>query len=149
MLGTASLATTFIGAMRFVDTNVLIYAVSTRPDEALKAERAQALLNEPDLGISVQVLQEFYAQATRPGAKSPIGHDAAVRFIRTLERLPLQEQTASLMHAAFATRARYGISYWDAAIVEAARMLGCRQVLTEDLQHGQDFAGVRVTNPFL
>jgi len=140
---------TFIGAMRFVDTNVLLYAISSRSDESAKAERARALLNEPDLGLSVQVLQEFYVQATRPGATSPIGHDAAVAFIRTLERFALQEQTAVLMHAAFATRARYGISYWDAAIVEAARMLGCHQILTEDLQHGQDYGGVRAANPFL
>jgi len=139
----------FIGAMRFVDTNVLLYAISSRSDESAKAERARALLNEPDLGLSVQVLQEFYVQATRPGATSPIGHDAAVAFIRTLERFALQEQTAVLMHAAFATRARYGISYWDAAIVEAARMLGCHQILTEDLQHGQDYGGVRAANPFL
>ena len=135
--------------MRFVDTNVLLYAISSRSDESAKAERARALLNEPDLGLSVQVLQEFYVQATRPGATSPIGHDAAVAFIRTLERFALQEQTAVLMHAAFATRARYGISYWDAAIVEAARMLGCHQILTEDLQHGQDYGGVRAANPFL
>ncbi len=140
---------TFIGAMRFVDTNVLLYAISSRSDESAKAERARALLNEPDLGLSVQVLQEFYVQATRPSATSPIGHDAAVAFIRTLERFALQEQTAVLMHAAFATRARYGISYWDAAIVEAARMLGCHQILTEDLQHGQDYGGVRSANPFL
>ena len=139
----------FIGAMRFVDTNVLLYAISSRSDESAKAERARALLNEPDLGLSVQVLQEFYVQATRPGATSPIGHDAAVAFIRTLERFALQEQTAVLMHAAFATRVRYGISYWDAAIVEAARMLGCHQILTEDLQHGQDYGGVRAANPFL
>lgn len=139
----------FIGAMRFVDTDVLLYAVSSRADEARKAERAMAVLNEADLALSVQVLQEFYVQATRPGTMSPIGHDAAVAFVRTLERFPLQDQTSSLMHAAFTTRARYGISYWDAAIVEAARMLGCQQILTEDLQHGQDFAGVRVANPFL
>jgi predicted nucleic acid-binding protein len=135
--------------MRFVDTNVLLYAISSRSDESAKAERARALLNEPDLGLSVQVLQEFYVHTTRPSATSPIGHDAAVAFIRTLERFALQEQTAVLMHAAFATRARYGISYWDAAIVEAARMLGCHQILTEDLQHGQDYGGVRAANPFL
>ena len=135
--------------MRFVDTNVLLYAVSSRADEALKAERALALLNEPDLALSVQVLQEFYVQATRPGAAFPIGHEAAVAFIKTLERFPLQDQTSSLMHAAFTTRVRFGISYWDASIVEAARLLGCRQVLTEDLQHGQDLGGIRIVNPFL
>lgn len=47
-----------------------------------------------------------------------------------------------------ATSARWGISYWDAAIVEAAREAGCPILLTEDLQPGLDFAGVRVESPF-
>jgi predicted nucleic acid-binding protein len=40
------------------------------------------------------------------------------------------------------------ISYWDAAILEAARSVGCEVVLSEDLSHGQDYAGIRVENPF-
>jgi DNA-binding transcriptional MerR regulator len=40
------------------------------------------------------------------------------------------------------------LSYWDAAIIEAARALGCTHVLSEDLSDGQDYGGVRVTNPF-
>jgi predicted nucleic acid-binding protein len=47
-----------------------------------------------------------------------------------------------------ASRERYRISYWDAAIIEAARMLGCEEVLSEDLNHGQSFDGVVVVNPF-
>ncbi len=46
--------------MRFVDTNVLLYAISSKQDEAEKARRAAALLNESDLALSVQVLQKFY-----------------------------------------------------------------------------------------
>lgn len=46
-----------------------------------------------------------------------------------------------------ASPARWQISYWDAAIVEAARALECDEVLSEDLQHGQNFGGVRVVNP--
>jgi predicted nucleic acid-binding protein len=47
-----------------------------------------------------------------------------------------------------ATRQRFGISYWDAAILEAGRSLGCEVVLSEDLSDGEDYAGVRVENPF-
>ncbi|MGH8573666.1 MAG: PIN domain-containing protein [Gammaproteobacteria bacterium] len=135
--------------MRFVDTNIPLYAISSRPAEAAKAERAVALLNAPDLALSVQVLQEFYVQATRSTAASPLSHDAAVAFIDTLRRFPVQEITVPLMQAALATRARWGISYWDATIVEAARSLACPLLLSEDLQHGQDFDGVLVQNPFL
>jgi predicted nucleic acid-binding protein len=50
--------------------------------------------------------------------------------------------------AALETRERYQVSYWDAAILEAARAAGCPLVLSEDLAHGQDYGGVRVENPF-
>jgi predicted nucleic acid-binding protein len=56
--------------------------------------------------------------------------------------------TLDLMFAAFATHERFGLSYWDAAIIEAARSLGCSEVLSEDFQHQQNFRGVCVINPF-
>jgi predicted nucleic acid-binding protein len=57
---------TFMNAMRFADTNILLYSVSTAPGEEGKAGVARLLLEEKDLVLSVQVLQEFYVQATRP-----------------------------------------------------------------------------------
>jgi predicted nucleic acid-binding protein len=48
-----------------------------------------------------------------------------------------------------AARERYGLSYWDAAIIEAARFLGCDEVLSEDLNHGQNFDGSLAVNPFI
>jgi predicted nucleic acid-binding protein len=50
--------------------------------------------------------------------------------------------------AALDTRQRFQLSYWDAAIIEASRAMGCTQVLSEDLTDGQDYGGVRVANPF-
>ena len=52
------------------------------------------------------------------------------------------------MLAALSTRRRFGISYWDAAILEAGRALGCDVVLSEDLGDGENYGGVRVENPF-
>ena len=52
------------------------------------------------------------------------------------------------MRAALQTAARFGVSYWDAAIIEAARSLGCGTLLTEDLGDGTDYGGVLVVNPF-
>jgi predicted nucleic acid-binding protein len=63
-------------------------------------------------------------------------------------RFPVQETTTAVLLAALATRQRFGISYWDAAILEAGRALGCDLVLSEDLSDGEDYAGVRVENPF-
>jgi predicted nucleic acid-binding protein len=134
--------------VRFADTNILLYAISRDPDEQTKATRANELLAARDIGLSVQVLQEFYVQATRETRTDRLPHDQATRLIDSFRRFPVQETTVEMVLAAMSTRQRFGISYWDAAIIEAARTLGCRIVLSEDLNYGQDYAGVRVENPF-
>jgi predicted nucleic acid-binding protein len=134
--------------MRFVDTNVLLYSVSTDPHETEKAATAARVLEAPDLALSVQVLQEFLVQATRGGRSRSLSPDEAHGFISTWLRYPVQETTTELMRRAIIASGRWQISYWDAAVVEAAKLLGCSELLTEDLNEGQDFAGVRVVNPF-
>lgn len=134
--------------MRFVDTNVLLYAVSTARDERAKNRIALDILKCTDLALSVQVLQEFYVQATRASHPHPLSHKQTVTLIESFKRYPVADITLSLMDSACECRQRYQVSYWDAAIIEAARVLGCATVLSEDLNHGQDFAGVRVQNPF-
>lgn len=134
--------------MRFVDTNVLLYAISRDPEERDKAKRANEVLATRDLGLSVQVLQEFYVQTTRESRSDPLTHEQAVELVESFMRFPVQPITSELMLAACATRRRFGISYWDAAILEAGRSLGCDVVLSEDLSDGEDYGGVRVENPF-
>ena len=134
--------------MRFVDTNVLLYAVSRDPEEQDKASRANEILAGRDVALSVQVLQEFYVQATRESRPDPLSHEQATQLVESFLRFPVQEITTAVLLAALATRRRFGISYWDAAILEAARALGCDVVLSEDLRDGEDYAGVRVENPF-
>jgi predicted nucleic acid-binding protein len=133
--------------MRFVDSNILLYAASKNPDERDKAARANEVLNALDLALSVQVLQEFYVQATRTTRADRLSHQQATLLIRSFCRYPVQETTLALVESALRTTERFQISYWDAAIIEAARALGCREVLSEDLSDGQDYGGVRVVNP--
>jgi len=133
---------------RFVDTNVLLYAISTEPDEAAKSREARALLDGDDLALSVQVLQEFYVQATRKSRSDALTHLQASQLVEAFLRFPVQETTVALLTASTAAAARFHISYWDAAVLEAARSLGCRTVLSEDLAHGRDYDGVVVRNPF-
>lgn len=144
---TGWIATSFIG-VRFVDTNILLYAVSRDPEELHKAERARAILTERDLALSVHVLQEFYVQATRASRSDPLTHAQASKLVETFLRFQLVAVTREIMLAAMTARQRFQISYWDAAILEAARSLGCDTVLSEDLNDGQDYAGIRVENPF-
>lgn len=134
--------------MRFVDTNVLLYAVSRDPEERGKAERANDVLRATDLALSVQVLQEFYVQATRASRADPLSHEQGTRLVESFLRFPVLELSTGVMRAALAAHQRFGISYWDAAILEAARALGCEVVLSEDLSATQSYDGVRVENPF-
>lgn len=147
MLTTGSAATRFT-IVRFVDTNILLYAISRGPAEHEKAKRANDILSAQDLGLSVQVLQEFYVQATRPSRPDAITHRQAARLIESFRRFPVQDITSGIMMAALNSCHRFQLSYWDAAIIEASRVLGCSVVLSEDLNDGQDYAGVRVVNPF-
>ena len=134
--------------MRFVDTNVLLYAASTVPEEERKARIARELLDSGDLALSVQVLQEFYVQATRPSRTVKLTHRQASLLVEAFLRFPVQETTVSLVRASLEARERLQISYWDAAIIEAARALGCRTVLSEDLSGGRDYDDVTVEDPF-
>ncbi|ORB90052.1 PIN domain-containing protein [Mycobacterium persicum] len=134
--------------MRFIDTNVLLYAISRDRHEREKGRRANEILADRDLAVSVQVLQEFYVQATRSSRPDPISHEQAVGLVESFMRFPVAPITAELMLAAFATGRRFRVSYWDAAILEAARSLGCDVVLSEDLSTDENYAGVRVVNPF-
>lgn len=134
--------------MRFVDTNVLLYAVSRDPQERDKAERARGILTEQDLVLSVQVLQEFYVQATRQSRADRLSDEQAKGLVESFLRFPVAEITPAVMLAAIATHHRFQLSYWDAAILEAARSLGCDTVLSEDLSSTQDYGGLRVENPF-
>ena len=85
--------------MTFVETNVLLYAVSTAPEERAKAEIARAILDRADLALSVQVLQEFYVQATRPGRRDPLTRSQAAALIESWLRFEVQDITVALMRA--------------------------------------------------
>jgi predicted nucleic acid-binding protein len=126
----------------------LLYAISRDRQERDKAQRANAILAERDIALSVQVLQEFHVQATRETRRDRLTHDQARRLVESFLRFPVVAISTATMLAATATADRFRVSYWDAAILEAAKALGCDVVLSEDLADGEDYGGVRVENPF-
>ena len=134
--------------LHFPDTNILLYSISRHPAGTLKQERAIALLEQDDGALSVQVLQEFYVQATRSTRPDPLPHQIAAGLITTWTRFRVQEITLPIVTGALEIRAAHGFSYWDSAIIAAARALGCRQVFTEDMTHGREVEGVTLINPF-
>ena len=134
---------------RFLDTNILLYSISTDPDESEKRLFVEAALAEPGNALSVQVLQEFYVQSTRTTRRNPVSHEMAAKLMGTWSRFPLQPITPELMFLALEIRERYQFSYWDAAVVAAAQTLGCSELWSEDMQHTQAVGSVTIVNPFL
>jgi predicted nucleic acid-binding protein len=129
----------------FVDTNVLLYLVDQ--SEAAKSLKAREVVTEwaDHITLSVQVLQEFYWVSTRKLKLPP--SDARALVVLWSQKRVLQPGPELLLQA-IDTSERYLISFWDALIVESAVATGCETLLTEDLNHGQVFRGVRVQNPF-
>jgi predicted nucleic acid-binding protein len=132
----------------FVDTNVWVYAV----DAADTAKRERALrVTAPapgrDLVVSAQVLTEFYAVVTRKLAV-PVSVEDAEAMVRQLSVLPVVAIDSSLIVAAIAGSREWQISIWDALILRAAAVAGCRRVLSEDLADGATYGSVVVENPF-
>lgn len=135
-------------AETFLDSNVLLYACSSAPDDARKRRVAEDLILNTSFALSAQVLQEFIANALR---KKALGITEA-NIDATLElaaHVRVQPVTHELVVSALILRRRFQLSQWDATIVAAAAELGCKTLYSEDMSHGQDYAGVRVINPFL
>ena len=132
----------------FIDTNVLLYAASDVASELSKKQQAQDLLNGVRFGISVQVLQEFYVNAVGKLAPS-IPESNLDAVLAMLRRRPIAAITPALFDVAVELKHRYQISYWDAAIIAAAKELGAKTIYSEDLAHGQSYDGIQVVNPFI
>ena len=134
--------------MQFLDTNILLYSISRHPVESGKRDRAIALLEDDSSAVSVQVLQEFYVQATRSSRVDAIAHELAVGLIESWTRFPVQEMNLEVLRTALRIRQNYKFSFWDSAIIAAALTLGCDRIYTEDLSDGQSIDGVKLVNPF-
>ncbi len=126
----------------FLDSNVLIYAVSSDA----RAARAQKALEKGQV-ISVQVLNEFANVARRKlGRTTGEIREATARFCAAFDVLPI---TLQLHDAALDICEDYGFSFYDALVVAAALEAGCAKLYTEDLQHGQLIEKqLRIVNPF-
>lgn len=131
----------------FLDSNVLVYAAAGRNAETVKRKRALDLIENEDFGLSAQVLQEFYVTVVRKIAV-PLTAERALEWIEQLEAFPCAIIDASLVKIAIELSERYKISYWDAAIIAAADVLGAKTVYSEDLNDQQVYGRVRVRNPF-
>lgn len=134
---------------KFVDTNVLVYAHDLTAGD--KHDLARTLLEElwdtRQGCLSVQVLQEFFVTTTRKIPK-PLDPSAAAQIIGDLASWHVHSPAAPDVLAAIDIQQQAGTSFWDAMILRSAQELGCPVLYSEDLNAGQTYAGIQVTNPF-
>jgi predicted nucleic acid-binding protein len=132
----------------FVDSNVFLYALDeANPKKQQAARNWRAELWKSRRGrVSFQVLGEFYVNAMR---KQPAARDEVRAEVRDLLAWNPVTADGILLEQGWKIQDRYQFSYWDALIVAAAKVCGCRYLLTEDLQSGQKLDGIEVVNPFL
>jgi predicted nucleic acid-binding protein len=130
-------------AERFIDTNVLLYLLSS---DGNKADRAEAELAGGAI-LSVQVINEFASVAVRKLRLSIAEIREILATIRAVcGVVPITEETHD---TGLKVVERYGLSVYDAMIVASALLAGCNVLVTEDMQNGQIFEGkLRVRNPF-
>lgn len=134
--------------LAFFDTNVVLYA----DDDSAPAKQSRAISliakhqRRNALVISLQVLQEYYAAATRELHVDPA---VAQQKVEIPARARIVRFEAKDVIAAIELHRLSRISFWDAMIVHAARMADVAVLYSEDLHHGSVVGRVRVENPFL
>ena len=134
--------------MRFFDTNVLVYAQDdSNPEKQRIAIEliTHALEVNHDGCISTQVLQEFCNTMCKKTRRTKEEIDGMLDGFRELLKTDV---TVDLVRHALDVKDEYGIQYYDALIVSAAERLGCSEIVSEDLNDGQLYRGMKVINPF-
>ena len=133
----------------FIDTNILLYAISTEPAEAPKSSIAQNLLLLNRWAWSGQIAAEFINASTSRKRRPPLSWSDARQWLDCWTHFEMIPIDRAVVKIALEIASRYMISYYDAQVLAAAKLAGCSTMYSEDLNHGQDYDGVRVVNPFL
>ncbi len=133
----------------FVDTNVLVYARDTSDADKYECARdwVRHLWETREGRLSIQVLQEYYVTITRRIATPLTPAEARADVVDLTAWRPVVIDLEEL-EVSWSIQDRFGLSFWDSLIVAAAQAARCETLLTEDLQDGMEFDGLRVVDPF-
>ena len=133
----------------FFDTNILLYRFDTSESHkmAIATDLVDRCLLDRSFRISTQVMMEFYSVATRRLAPAVTPAHAA-HVISGWSQFDPVTVTPSLIIEAAAIHQRHSFSWWDSTIVAAALAAGADVLYSEDMQHGRDFDGLEIQNPF-
>lgn len=133
----------------FIDTNILVYAFdrSAGQKHTIAAQLVREFWQNETGRLSIQVLQEFVITVTRKVA-NPLDLQTVRQIVADLAQWRVHSPEVSNLLQALDLQERYRLSFWDAMILQSAACMGCKQLLSEDLNHGQAYGDVYVINPF-
>jgi predicted nucleic acid-binding protein len=98
--------------------------------------------------LSIQVLQEFYVNATRK-LTTPLAQVCAREVVNSYAAWVREPTTADTVIRAIDIAALVQISFWEALIVASAEQAEATQIYSEDLNAGQSIAGIKIVNPLV
>lgn len=129
-----------------LDSNVLVYATLEPNSEKGRRSREVIQLASARGIVANQALLEFVAVIRR---RTPqllkLAIEQAEAWASVFETAPT---TTLISMAAHRLVIAHQLQVWDAVILSAAAGAGATVFLSEDLQDGAVFEGVRVVNPF-
>jgi predicted nucleic acid-binding protein len=133
----------------FLDTNILVYAYdrSAGQKHVMAAELMEACWENENGCLSIHVLQEFFVTVTRKIA-APLDPQTTRQIVADLAQWRLHTPEANDLLQAIDLQQNSQLNFWDAQVIQSAASLGCQQLQSEDLNHGQVYGGVQVVNPF-
>jgi predicted nucleic acid-binding protein len=133
----------------FLDTNILVYAYdnSAGHKHTVAAQLVSGCWKNGNGCLSIQILQEFFVTVTQKIAY-PLEHNTARQLVADLAYWRCHTPEAGDLLQAIDFQQKYQLSFWDAMVLQSATQLGCTQLISEDLSHGQIYGAVQVINPF-
>jgi predicted nucleic acid-binding protein len=135
------------GRVRFsLDSNLLVYAAHGGDE---KNAIAVAVIERASRGDCVQPLQslgECFNALVRKRRLTSADAAVAVEKIRAV--FPIIAADEEVFAASLVIIRDFKLQFWDALFLATVRRAGARVLLSEDMNDGQDIAGVKLVNPF-
>ena len=132
----------------FIDTNILIYTLDQKNIE--KRDRARKIVKKVVEShqpvISTQVIKEFYVVATNKLKADSI---VVKNIVHNFHNMEIVNNDLDLIEQAIDISVLSQLSFWDSLIIAAAEKANCEYVLSEDLNSGQNYRGIKLFNPFI
>ena len=138
----------FIVSKIFIDTNILVYTLDQKNIEKRDMARkiVKKVVESHQPVISTQVIKEFYVVAS-----TKLRADSIVvkNIIHNFHNMEIVNNDLDLIEQAIDISILSQLSFWDSLIIAAAEKANCEYVLSEDLNSGQNYRGIKLLNPFI